>query len=118
MLKELDRTDRLLQSYDSRLFCKWDDDALEIWEHGTKGKDYLVAIIGDRPLDYKDIEDLHARNIATSEQSITDEIDEFNRTLKYQNEREYHKHIRRVSFGHFNQIFHNPVITGQITINP
>ena len=118
-MRFIEKTTLLLQSYDKRLFCKWNDDfeVLEIWEHGTRGKDYLVSIIETdgkfRPLDHKDIEALHKRNMACRKEDIIDEVDRENRDLKYYHMKAFRKQMRRISTEHFNEIMKNPVITGK-----
>ena len=123
-MHEIEKSNKLLKSYDGRLFCKWNDDfeVLEIWEHGTRGKDYLVKIIEQdghcRPIDYKDIEGIHKRNIGCRQEGMIDEVDADNRDHKHYQTKSYRKTVRRISIDNFNQIMHNPVITGKIAINP
>jgi len=69
-------------------------------------------------LDYKDIEEIHKRNIAFRNEGILEEIDSVNRDFKHKNDNAYKKDIRRISTDNFNQIMKNPVITGDITVNP
>ena len=123
-MHEVTKATNLIRKYDMRLFCKWNDktECMEIWEHGKKGKDHLVRILEEdghfRPLDYKDIEEIHKRNIAFRNEGILEEIDSVNRDFKHKNDNAYKKDIRRISTDNFNQIMKNPVITGDITVNP
>jgi len=123
-MHEVKKADKILRSYDSRLFCKWNGDfeVLEIWEHGSQGKDYIVKIIEEngnfRPLDYKDIEEINMRNMANMGEDVIEEVDSLNRDHKHYHNNKFRKDIRRISTDNFNGIFHNPVITGNITVNP
>lgn len=121
-MHEVKKADKILRSYDSRLFCKWNGECLEIWEHGSQGIDYIVKIIEEngyfRPLDYKDIEEINMRNMSNMAEDVIEEVDGLNRDHKYYHNNKFRKDIRRISTDNFNDIFHNPVITGNITVNP
>lgn len=122
MLELIKKSDELVKSYDKRLFTAWNGACLEIWEHGTRGKDHLVSIIetegNPRHIDHKDIEELHNRNISTMKTDMLDELDSENRDLKHYRLKCFRNDIRRISVDNFNRIFKNPVITGKITVNP